>query len=296
MTPTDPAPTGPAQPGRAAVERQFVDRGTDRIALHRYPSPADTAPVALVLPAMGTPARFYRPLAESLGEAGFAAVVADLRGTGDSTPRPSRRSGYDYADLADDVGAVIEALKPDYADRRIILVGHSLGGQAGLLHVATTPDAGVDGVGLVAVALPYWRAYPARRLGTLVFTQAIGAVGTLLRVWPGWAFGGRQARGVMRDWAETARTGRFPHLRGVDAEAAVARLTTPVLAVSVDGDAYTPHGTVDHTVSKLAKASVRRERLGTITAEGRPAHFAWVRSPSPITTLIKAWSEENTPS
>ncbi|MEV4534831.1 alpha/beta fold hydrolase [Asanoa sp. NPDC049518] len=250
--------------------------------MHHYPSPSPTAPVALVLPAMGAAARFYRPLAESLVAAGFAVVVADLRGTGDSTPPPGRASRYGYADLADDVGAVLAELKAD--DHRVLLVGHSLGGQAGLLHLATTPDAPVDGIALVAAAIPYWRSYPRHGRVVWAYTQAIGAVATVLRFWPGWTFGGRQARGVMTDWARTARTGRFP-----GADAAMADVTTPVLAISIDGDFYTPHEAVDHTAAKLRRAPVRRERVARIEAEGRPAHFAWVRAPEPVTTLIRDW-------
>ncbi|MEV0717908.1 alpha/beta fold hydrolase [Asanoa sp. NPDC050611] len=261
------------------------------MALRHYPASSSlpAAPVAVVLPAMGVAGRFYRPLAESLVAAGFAVVVADLRGTGDSTPRPTRASRYGYADLADDVGAVLDALKADYADRRTVLVGHSLGGQAALLHLATTPDAPVDGVALIAAAVPYWRAYPRHGLVVGAYMQAIGLTAAALGVWPGWTFGGRQARGVIRDWAGSGRTGRFPSIRGVDTDAAVGAVTTPVLAISIDGDAYTPHEAVDHTAAKLRAAPLRRERIARIEAEGRPAHFAWARSPAPVTDLIKDW-------
>ncbi|MEV4623809.1 alpha/beta fold hydrolase [Asanoa sp. NPDC049573] len=265
---------------------RFVDRGTDRLALRFYPAPSETASVAVILPAMGAAGRFYRPLAESLGAAGFAVVVADLRGTGGSTPTPSRASGYGYADLADDVGAVVDALKADYADRPVVLVGHSLGGQAGLLHLATAPDAPVAGIALVAAAVPYWRAYGRHSPTILLYTQWIAATAALLRIWPGWSFGGRQARRVMADWGRSARTGRFPV---AGAEAALAELTVPVLAVSIDHDVYTPHAAVDHTVGKLRRAAVRRERIARVEAEGRPAHFAWVRAPEAVTALITDW-------
>ncbi|GAA1856440.1 alpha/beta hydrolase family protein [Asanoa iriomotensis] len=272
------------------TDLEYVDRGTDRLALRHYPAPSPSAPVAVVLPAMGVAGRFYRPLAESLGAAGFAVVVADLRGTGDSTPRPSRSSGYGYADLADDVGAVLDSLKTDYADRRTVLVGHSLGGQAALMHLATAPgEVQVDGLALVAAAIPYWRAYPRHGLVVGGYMQAIGLTATALGVWPGWTFGGRQARGVIQDWAGSGRTGRFPRIQGLDTDAAVGTVTTPVLAISIDGDIYTPHETLDHTTAKLRRAPVRRERLARIEAEGRPAHFAWVRAPGPVTALIADW-------
>jgi predicted alpha/beta hydrolase len=270
--------------------QEHLDRGTDRIGLQIYPEPEGVAdaPVVVVWPAMGVRARYYRPLAASLRQAGLAVVVADLRGTGASTPPPSRSSAYGYADLAADVGAVQEALKPRLDGRRRLVLGHSLGGQAALLHLAMrSGESNLDGVVLVAAALPYWRAYPRRRAGLLAMTQSIGAASTLLRVWPGWGFGGRQARGVMRDWAHTARTGRFPRLDGIDVETALRGVRTPVLAISIDHDRYTPHGTLDHLCAKLDSAPLTRERHTIPGAD----HFTWVRDADGIAARVAEWSE-----
>lgn len=270
--------------------QEHIDRGADRIGLQIYPEPEGVtdAPVVVVWPAMGVHARYYRPLAASLRQAGMAVIVPDLRGTGASTPAPSRSSRYGYAELAADVGAVQEALKPRLDGRRRLVLGHSLGGQAALLHLATrSGESGIDGVVLVAVGLPYWRMYPRHRLGVLAMTQTIGATSGLLRVWPGWSFGGRQAMGVMRDWAYTARTGRFPHLDGVDVEAALRGVRTPVLAISVDHDQYTPHETLDHLCAKLESAPLTRERH---TIDGAD-HFTWVRSADGIAARVAEWAQ-----
>jgi predicted alpha/beta hydrolase len=279
-------PTSGATPAED-YDQEYVDRGTDRIGLQVYPEPdgVTDAPVVVIWPAMGVRARYYRPFATALREAGLAVVVADLRGTGASTPSPDRSSGYGYAELIADVGAVQEALKPRLDGRRRILLGHSLGGQAALLHLALDGDSDVDGLALIAVGLPYWRLYPDLRRRLLVFpmTQAIGATTALLREWPGWGFGGRQARGVIRDWAYTARTGRFPAIAGVDAEAAVRKVRTPVLAISIDHDQYTPHETLDDLCAKLSAAPVERHRVSLPGAD----HFTWVRQSAGLARLIR---------
>jgi predicted alpha/beta hydrolase len=244
--------------------------------------------MVVVWPAMGVPARYYRPLAASLRRAGLAVVVADLRGTGASTPTPGRSSRYGYADLAADVGAVQEALKPRLDGRRRLVLGHSLGGQAALLHLAlSSGEADIDGVVLVAVGLPYWRWYPGRRRhGVLAMTQSIGAASAVLGVWPGWGFGGRQARGVMRDWAYTARTGRFPRLDGVDVEAALRQVRTPVLAISVDRDQFTP--------ARDTRSAVRQARVRTAdprtSRDRRRRPFHLVRSAGGIAARVARWA------
>ncbi|MEH0986003.1 alpha/beta hydrolase family protein [Micromonospora sp. CPCC 205556] len=275
--------------GEPEYSQEFVDVDGARIGIQVHPEPDGPpgAPVVVLWPAMGVRARYYRPFAAALRAAGLAVVVADLRGTGASTPPPGRASRYGYAELAGDVGAVLEALKPRLDGRTRLLLGHSLGGQAALLHLALHGSAAVDGLALLAVGVPYWRGYPgARRYGVLPYTQGIAAVTRVLGVWPGWGFGGRQARGVIRDWAHTARTGRFPVLDGVDADAAVRRVATPVLAVSVDDDQYTPHGTLDLLCAKLTAAPVTRHRY-TVAEAGVPLdHFTWVRAGGPLARRV----------
>jgi predicted alpha/beta hydrolase len=264
-----------------------LDRGTDRLAVHTYPGPAADGPAIVIWPAMGTPARFYRRFAADLHAAGFQPIVVDLRGTGASTPPPSRASRYGYAELADDVAAVLTALGPDLGDRKVFLLGHSLGGQLCLLHLALAAAPGVDGLVLVAVGLPHFRQYPPRRaIGVLPFTQWIAATTAVLRVWPGWGFGGRQARRVIADWGYTARHGRFPLLRGRNAEKALAAVTTPVFAVSVDNDQFTPAATTDHLMAKLPKAAVQRWHYAAAGLD----HFGWVRAGGPLAVRIADWA------
>jgi predicted alpha/beta hydrolase len=266
---------------------EFVDCGNDRIAVQLFPADGDT--FGLFWPAMGVPARFYRRFAEQLG---FTVAVADLRGTGASTPTPSRASRYDFGDLVGDVGTVLEALKPHRDDRRTVLMGHSLGGQAAAVHLAVTGRSDVDGLALVAVGLPYWRCYPARRrLPLLAMTQSIALTGAVLGVWPGWGFGGRQAAGVMRDWAHTARVGSYPRVAGVDAEAALRDLRAPVFSVDVEGDRLTPATTVDQLVGKMPSATVTRVHYAADEAGAALDHFAWAKHGAPLAARIRTWAD-----
>jgi predicted alpha/beta hydrolase len=270
--------------------QEWVDRGTDRLGLHLYPDP-DGCPLVVVWPAMGVPARYYRPFAADLLTAGLAVAVADLRGTGSSTPRPSRASRYRYAELVADVGAVLDSLKPRTDGRPVLLLGHSLGGQACAVHLAlSAEDSTVDGLVLVAVGIPYWRDYRTGVRSVLPMTQGINAVSAVLGVWPGWGFGGRQARGVIRDWAYTARTGRYPVMDGVDVEAALAKVRTPVLAVSVEHDQYTPPPTLDRICGKLRAGTVEREHYTAARAGGPLDHFRWVRAAGPLASRIATFA------
>lgn len=277
-------------------QQSYLDHDGQRLGLHSYPEPetpegAPDAPVVVIWPAMGVPARYYRPFATELRAQGLAVVVADLRGTGTSTPVPSRRSSYGYAELAGDVGAVLAELKPKLAGRTVLLLGHSLGGQACALQLGLDPAAPVDGLVLVAVGLPWYRAYAGRRrYGVLMLTQGIAGASSVLRVWPGWRFGGRQARNVMRDWAYTARHGRFPTLAGTDVEAALSRVGTPVLGLSIEGDSLTPVATMDRLCAKLSAAPIERDQVTRAEFGSPVTHFTWVRASGPIAARIAAFA------
>jgi predicted alpha/beta hydrolase len=272
--------------------QSFIERGGDRIGIRVYAEPEGVAdaPVVVICPAMGVPAGYYRPFAAQLRAAGLAVVVWDLRGTGDSTPAPSRASAYGFAEVLADLDAVLAEVKPQLDGRKRILLGHSLGGQMATMHVALSGADDIDGLALIASSLPYWRAYPPpRRNALLPFSYAVSGTVKLLGVWPGWGFGGRQARGVIRDWAHTARTGRFPMIDGQDTEAAVRRIGLPVLAISVDNDSFTPHSAVDHLCAKFTSTTVQRERYGPARLGRRVDHFNWTRAAGPLVERIAAF-------
>ncbi|MBB5113239.1 putative alpha/beta hydrolase [Micromonospora echinospora] len=273
--------------------QEYVDRDGARLGVQSYPAPdrAD-APAVVIWPAMGVPARFYRPFAEQLVHAGLAVHAVDLRGTGASSPRADRADRYGYAELVADVGAVRAWLAPSLADRRVLLLGHSLGAHVCLLHLAGDGGAGISGMVVVAAGLAYWRSYPpVRGLLTLAQTQVVAGAASLLGVWPGWGFGGRQTRGVIHDWAYTARHGRYPRLTGSDPESALASLRVPVLAVSVAGDNYVPESSLDHLCRKLVSAPVERLHLSAATG-ATVNHFAWARTENSLAGRVAHYAHQ----
>lgn len=252
------------------------------------------APVALVIPAMGTRARFYTPLVHGLHRGGLHVAVTDLRGQGESTPVARRGVAYGYREMVDhDLPAVVRAISAALPRSPVVLIGHSLGGQLALLSSATRLTA-VHAVVLTAAGSVWWRGFgPVLGLRNLVGSQLFAALATVLGYWPGkrLGFGGTQTTTVMRDWARQGRTGRYT-LRGSDTdyEAALARLKLPVLAVGVDNDSLAPQGATDHLLRKIPAASVSRWHYTEALAGGhRLDHFRWVRHSDGMSAYITDW-------
>ncbi|ADD42285.1 alpha/beta fold hydrolase [Stackebrandtia nassauensis] len=271
----------------ADYEQHYIDGDRYRLGVHRYPSAAERA--VIMLPAMGVPAGYYRRFALQLREFDCDVSIVDLRGTGSSTPKPARRVNFGYGDLVNDISAFYERLAPDVDGRPVLLLGHSLGGQLGLLHQALRGSAGIDvrAAALIASGLPYHALYGRRSIPLYAIASGMSAASAILGHWPGYGFAGRQPRRLIRDWAHTVRTGRFPDLDGRDTEAALAELKLPVLAITVQGDPLTPPVTSRHLTGKLAAAELETHHYRHDEAGARLDHFTWARNSEPLTRRLR---------
>ena len=132
-------------------------------------SAAESWPLVVCSPAMGDVRDVYAPLAQSLNEAGFRVVTADLRGHGDSS---ATFTAYGDEATASDLIALIEALDTGSA----VVVGASMSGAAAVIAAGRRPDL-VRGLVLVC---PFLRG-PQSRVKTLVQRTMLGIA--LMRPW-----------------------------------------------------------------------------------------------------------------
>lgn len=270
--------------------------------LHPHAATADTlsahAPVLLCLPAMGVPARYYQPLVQALARAtGGPACVAELRGQGDSNERAERGADFGYREIVeDDLPRWLDQLVQHHPQRRIVLVGHSLGGQLAVLACATLAER-VSALVLLAAGTAHHRAWPApHRLRARITVSAITALARLLPWYPGrrLGFGGNQPRRLMRDWSFNAHSGRY-RLEGsrhsTEAiERALRRVALPVLALNIADDPVAPAGARDELLAHLPRARVTLGDLpGDATGSAWQRHFNWVREPDDCAAHVAAW-------
>ncbi len=96
----------------------------------------------------GLSSELWQPEMLKLAKAGFRCIAYDRRGHGRSDD-PGR--GYDFDTLADDLGAVLDALNLS----AVTLVGHSMGNGEIARYLSRHGDARVARVVMVAPALPF---------------------------------------------------------------------------------------------------------------------------------------------
>ena len=255
--------------------------------------PASPGPVVLCAPAMGVRARSYVRVAQALAGAGCEAVTADLRGHGLSPVRPSRSEDFGYHEMiAVDLSGLAAWARRRYPDRRLALLGHSLGGQLGALYAGSHPGD-LDALVLVAACSVHFSGWPLpHRLGVLAGSQAARAVATAWGHVPGttFRFAGAEARTVMRDWAVNALTGRYD-LAGTDLdyEALLGRAELSVLAVTFEGDALGPLEASENLLAKLSQATLSRIHLDRATQGRYAGHFGWLENPEFVTDPVTEW-------
>lgn len=244
------------------------------------------------IPAMGMPARHYLPLARAMAARGVAVVLHEWRGIGSSNLRAGRDVDWSYRELLQqDLAAGLAAIR-EHSPRATLLVGgHSLGGQLAALFAALQP-ADFDGLIFVASGAPYWRRFRFGAVLALAYAAApllAGLVGHL----PGRriGFGGNEARGVIRDWARSGRSGRY---RGTGLhqglEQKLAALSLPTLALRLRDDWFGPQRSLDWLLHKMPLADQQVAVLAPQDLAGTPAdHFSWMKTPEPIAERIVTW-------
>ncbi|MCZ4079187.1 alpha/beta fold hydrolase [Rhodococcus sp. H36-A4] len=271
------------------VPIQMPDGSTVPVSLFPADGP-DDAPVIVIMPGLGIPGGYYRLFAEALVARGFHAAVGDLRGQGDSVPKPSSASKYGYQELVSvDFPAIFEVVREEFPAATPYLLGHSMGGQLGSMYAARIRGR-LAGLILVASGSPYHRGFGTVRGVPLLFgAAAMALTSSIAGFWPGDRVGvggfGRQSRVLIDDWSRFARTGLIePAGADMNYEERMGRLKLPVLTITIEGDEVAPPGSMKNLVDKLGNADVTAEHVAQSLG-----HNGWIRNPTAVADLVSSW-------
>jgi predicted alpha/beta hydrolase len=193
--------------------------------------------VVLVAPATGVRRRLYGPFAEFLARQGFGVVTWDWRGTGDSRPRSLRGFRTRMRDWgARDLAGVIDWASERYPHARLLVVGHSFGGQA--VGLAANRER-VQALVTIAAQSGYWGHWPRpqRYKYALVWYLAMPLATRVIGYFPArlLRLGEDLPRGVALEWARWCR--RPSYLGDWSGHRA---FTAPILALSFADDPFAP--------------------------------------------------------
>jgi pimeloyl-ACP methyl ester carboxylesterase len=216
-----------SHPKQAAATTHYLDRGEARIAYDLQGS----GPLVICAPGMGDIRQTFRHLVPALVASGHRVATFDLRGHGDSD---TAFTTFDDRAEASDILALAEHLGAPAA-----IIGNSMGAGAAVLAVAERPDL-VTALVLVGPFVREPRMNPAMKLLMRVATAPAWAAPVwkayLPSLYPGrkpddQAPFAAQANAAMRRKGYAAAFSKTTHTSHDPAEAALDRVTAPVLVV-----------------------------------------------------------------
>ena len=258
-------------------------------------TPHRDKPVILVFAAMGAPARAYRRMCRWFAAQGYPIGTLDLRGTGESPPHPRR--GVDFGiskHLYEDWPAAIAWARSSYPGHRLVLLGHSIGGQLSGIHAGLNPGQ-VSALVLLTTTSVWWRStpYPNRWVRGLYMFAAFS-------LWArrhGWLDGAvfnwglPLARQVVLDWARWGFTGKYSDSEGRNLDGALASVTLPVLSISFSDDRRLAlKEACDDYVRRMPRARLTRWHLDPEEIElAEAGHFAHLRGAESLWRRIDRW-------
>ena len=235
----------------------------------------------LIVPAMAVSQEYYAAFGSWLAECGWQVVTFDFRGIGASAPARLRGFEADILTWARlDCAAALAYARGLAFGRRLVWIGHSLGGQI----LAMTPgNEAVSAAVTVASGVGYWRenAYPLRRYSWWLWHVIAPLATAVAGYFPGKRLRmiGDLPRGVMDQWSRWCKHPEYAI--GVEGEAMRERyrtLTLPLLSLSFTDDEYMSASNVAvlHGFYQNSKRDMRRLSPQEIGA-ARIGHFGFFR-------------------
>ena len=255
-------------------------------------APATPHTALLWLPALGVAARHYLPFAEALAARGIAVFVHEWRGHGSSSLRAGHDVDWGYRELLEhDLPASLGLIDQQFAALPKIVGGHSLGGQLAACLLALQPQT-ANRLWLIASGSPFWRIFPRPRRWLLPLAYRFlpwltDRNGSL----PGRSvgFGGKEARGVMRDWTRSGLSGRYASKdMAIDLDAELVHVRVEVDAVRLADDWLVPAASLQFLLKKMQPSAVRVDILDAHQLGTRANHFAWMKHPDAVADALIA--------
>jgi predicted alpha/beta hydrolase len=104
-------------------------------------------------------------------------------------------------------------------------------------------------------------------------------------------FGGKEFRGVIKDWLYTLKTGNYA-TKGddFDYENAMRNASFPILAISVEHDFMAPYKAVENLLAKFPNANTKHVQIKN--ADKKLNHFRWTKIPQTVSDIINDWHND----
>lgn len=268
------------------IEIKHSDASSTKINIFEPNNLTEESGVFIIFPALAVMSYYYDNLCKVLTNNKQIAISTDLRGNHHSSLRPSRNVNFGYSDCVHiEQYSIIKTIKKRYPERKIYLIGHSIGGHLSALY-STQNKIPVDGLFLIASGTVYHKCWTgSRRYQILAGTQFANLVVRILGYLPGkkLGFGGLEAKDLIIDWSNQARTGNY-YLKNdsYNYEEGMKKSTVPIYAISFKYDNLAPKPAVEYLLNKFKSAPKQHIHVESEQYN----HFNWAKMPDEVVQII----------
>jgi predicted alpha/beta hydrolase len=251
-----------------------------RLAGSLYEPEDGCAPTVVIACATAVKRRFYDRFARFLCTRGLRVVTFDYRGIGDSLYGDIRAMPGTMRDWGrHDLAGVLDEVSTRYPRSRLLLVGHSAGGQ--LLGLADNNRL-VKAMLAIGAQSGYWRHWPQPQryaLATLWYALMPGTT-RLISYFPAkrMGLGEDLPSGVALEWSEWCRRPGYISDPRVQPSLPLhfAEFEGRILAYSFDDDGMAPRPAVDALMGLYSRAQIEMRHLRASDVGARKiGHFGF---------------------
>jgi predicted alpha/beta hydrolase len=236
--------------------------------------------VALIVPAMATPASYYAPFARRLAEHGIRIVTFDYRNATGS-PAELRRETADVDRWMADARAVLDWVgnEADGAGLPVTWIGHSLGGQV----IPFVDHTRLAAIITIAAGDGYWRrnAPGLRWKVPLLWWVTAPLAMALTGYFPGrrLGLGGDLPSGVLKQWSRWCRHPEYLKADHPDAVERFDAVKAPLMSLSFTDDEVLSAGSVSYLNGLYRNSEQVHQRFSPAQLEvERIGHHGFFRS------------------
>jgi predicted alpha/beta hydrolase len=241
--------------------------------------------VVVIHAALGVPRQYYRSFAGFLAEAGFDVVTYDVRGNGQS--RPPRMQDLqarmsDWPEL--DTAGVLAWSRDKWPDHKLLVVGHSSGGQTMGLVPNLNLVEGFVAVASIGGNAGHWTGLgnlPRRLILRFMWHILMPSLSHVFGHYPGKRLGlSNLPKGVALQWS---RWCRHPDYLFGDPDLELEgyrNFRAPILAYSFKDDSYVSANHYQSVIGRFENADITWRNLHpTDVGLASIGHFGFFREP-----------------